>query len=204
MSKLCQTSKRHVHSKQLSTKWVTDIFQAGWCAVCRNGTLKSQTDYLFMCWSGGCFCPSCHTSISNVKGPNLGCVKAHHVQAEKKLSWIRDGTFRKLKFSVSFSCKLSGIASWIWTKMKKRKRFLFLSSTWDCWKEKNKKKRNKSMCGERRWEVMSDGGRVRARKKKDSQHCFICLGVGWCKQTQSLCKLLILWTVKSSLWKQEN
>lgn len=141
MSKLCQTSKRHVHWKQFNTKWVTDIFQEGWCAVCRNGTLKSQTDYLFMCWSGGCFCPSCHTSISNVKGPHLGCVKTHHMETEKKLSplsWIRDGTFREFKFSVS--CKLSRIISWIWTKMRKRKgfSFLFLSYTWACWKEKKK------------------------------------------------------------------
>lgn len=30
MSDLSQTSKRHVHSKQLSTKWVTDIIQEGW------------------------------------------------------------------------------------------------------------------------------------------------------------------------------
>lgn len=60
MSNLSQTSKRHVHSKQFSTKWVTDIFQEGWPAVCQNGTLKRQTDYLFMCWFGGCFCHLFH------------------------------------------------------------------------------------------------------------------------------------------------
>lgn len=49
-------------------------------AVSQNGTLKRQTDYLFMCWCGGCFCPSCHTSISNVRGPHLGCVKMHNVE----------------------------------------------------------------------------------------------------------------------------
>lgn len=38
----------------------------------------------------------------------------------------------------------------------------------------------RSMCSERRWEVMCDGGRVKARqaKEKDSQHGFICQGVG--------------------------
>lgn len=82
--------------------------------------------------------------------------------------------------------------------------FLILSPTWEWWKEGKKKKQN-IFC-KRRWEVMCDGGRVKAReaKEKDSQHRFICQGVGWCKQTQSLCKLLILWTVKSSWWKQEN
>lgn len=153
MSKLSQTSKKHVHSKQFSAKWVTDIFQEGWCVVCRNGTLKRQTDYLFMCWSGGCFCPSCHTSISNVKGPHLGCVKTHHVEAKKKLSplsRIRDGTFREFEFSISFSCKLSGITSWIWTKMRKERglSFLFLSSTWECWKEKKKMKSEQVQCAE--------------------------------------------------------
>lgn len=34
------------------------------------------------------------------------------------------------------------------------------------------------MCSEWRWEVMCDGGRMQARKEKDSQHDFICLGVG--------------------------
>lgn len=88
MSKLSWTSKKHVHSKQFSTQWVTDIFQEGWPVVCRNGTLKRQTDYLFMCWFGGCFCPSCHTSISNVKGPHLGCVKMHHMEKEETLSLL--------------------------------------------------------------------------------------------------------------------
>lgn len=53
---------------------------------CRNGTVKRQTDYLFICWFGGCFCPSWRTSIPNVKGPHLGCVKMHHVETETKLS----------------------------------------------------------------------------------------------------------------------
>ena len=53
---------------------------------CQNGTVKRQTDYLFMCWFGGCFCPSCCISIPNVKGPHLGCVKMHHVETEAKLS----------------------------------------------------------------------------------------------------------------------
>lgn len=121
MSKLSRTSKRRVHSKQFSTKWVTGIFQEGWPAVCWNGTLKRQTDYLFMCWFGGCFCPSCHTSISNVKGPHLGCVKMHHVETGKKLSVAlvdRDGIFRGSKFSISLSCKLFGIPSWIWTELR--------------------------------------------------------------------------------------
>lgn len=121
MSKLSRTSKRRVHSKQFSTKWVTGIFQEGWPAVCRNGTLKRQTDYLFMCWFGACFCPSCHTSISNVKGPHLGCVKMHHVETGKKLSVAlvdRDGIFRGSKFSISLSCKLFGIPSWIWTELR--------------------------------------------------------------------------------------
>lgn len=40
--------------------------------------------------------------------------------------------------------------------------------------------KKQSICCERRWEVMFDGGRVKARKakEKDSPHCFICLGVG--------------------------
>lgn len=121
MSKLSRTSKRRVHSKQFSTKWVTGIFQEGWPAVCWNGMLKRQTDYLFMCWFGGCFCPSCHTSISNVKGPHLGCVKMHHVETGKKLSVAlvdRDGIFRGSKFSISLSCKLFGIPSWIWTELR--------------------------------------------------------------------------------------
>lgn len=121
MSKLSRTSKRRVHSKQFSTKWVTGIFQEEWPAVCRNGTLKRQTDYLFMCWFGACFCPSCHTSISNVKGPHLGCVKMHHVETGKKLSVAlvdRDGIFRGSKFSISLSCKLFGIPSWIWTELR--------------------------------------------------------------------------------------
>lgn len=63
------------------------------------------------------------------------------------------------------------------------------------------------MCGERA-EV---GGHVWRRtserkkpRRKDSRHRFICQGVGWCKQTRGLCKLLILWTVKSPRWRQEN
>lgn len=163
-----------------------------------------QTDYLFMCWFGGCFCPSCHTSISNVKGPHLGCVKMHHVETEKKSSLRSQAeSFRGSKFSVSFSCKLFGIASRIWTKLEKGMCFFILSSTSLCcvcvWREKN------CVCSEQRWEVMCDGGRAKARKakQKDRQCFFICLGVG-CKQTQSLCKLLISWTVKSSRWKQEN
>lgn len=93
-----------------------------------------------------------------------------------------------------------GIASWIWTKLGKGMVFLF---TWECWKEKVS--RECALSGGGRSCVMA-GVRVQARKakEKDSQHYFICLGVGWCKQTQSLCKLLILWTVKSSLWKQEK
>lgn len=37
-----------------------------------------------------------------------------------------------------------------------------------------------NMYSERRWEVMCDGGQVKARKvkEKDSQRCFICHGVG--------------------------
>lgn len=85
---LSLTSKQRVHSKQFCTKWVTDMIQEGWPVVSQNGTLKRQTDYLFMCWSGGCFCPSCHTSISNVRGPHLGCVKMHHVEREKNLSLL--------------------------------------------------------------------------------------------------------------------
>lgn len=52
------------------------------------------------------------------------------------------------------------------------------------------------------------GGRscvtAREAKEEDIQRCFICQRVGWCKQTHSLCKLLILWSVKSSWRKQEN
>lgn len=46
--------------------------------------------------------------------------------------------------------------------------------------EGEKKTKKNSTCSEWRWEVMCDGGWVQAReaKEKDSQHCFICLGVG--------------------------
>lgn len=59
------------------------------------------------------FCSSCHTSISNVKGPHLGCVKMHHMV----VTALTDCSCRGSKFS--FSCKLLGITSWIWTKLGK-------------------------------------------------------------------------------------
>lgn len=193
---LSQTSKQRVHSKQFCTKWVTDMIQEGWPVVSQNGTLKRQTDYLFMCWSGGCFCPSCHTSISNVRGPHLGCVKMHHVETEKNLSLLahtETALSEDPSLALAPAVKLFGIASWIWTQRGEGMGFLILSSTWECWKEK--KSRACAVSGGGRSCVMAGEWK---RKEKDSQCCFICQGVGWCKQTRSLCKLLILWTVKSS------
>lgn len=106
----------------------------------------------------------------------------------------RDGSFRGSKFSLSFSCKFT---SWICTKLRKEKEFIFLilSSIWDYWEWI----RALAVSGGGRSCVMADVcGPGKKEKEKDSENCFICLGVGWCKQTQSLCKLLILWTMKSS------
>lgn len=129
----------------------------------------------------------------------------------KRTTWRRedvvagwDGSFRRSEFSLANTSarKLFGIASWIWTE-RREGAFSILSSTWE-----RENRQSVIVSCERRWEVtscaMADEWKPGKAKEEDSQTCFICPGVGWCKQTRSLCKLLILWTVKSSRWKQEN
>ena len=159
MSKHSQTSKKRVHSKQFSTQWVTDIFQEGIPVVFQNGTLKQQTDYLFMCWFGGCFCPSCHTSISNVKGPHLGCVKMHHIhmEKEKKLSLLSVSEVPSLALALAVN-SLESLHKYEPSYSKRKDPTIHLGVL-----EGENKQR---MCSEWRWEVMCDGGRVQARKSE--------------------------------------
>lgn len=139
-----------------------------------------------MCWFGGCFWPSCRTSISNVKGPHLSCVKIHReVVAACSLGRIRQ--LRNIRVVLALAVNS------LEELHKYYKKNVSCSS------------RPRGSVGRRReaeqvlWaEVMCDGGRTR-RKIVDA--VFIFLRFVWCKQTQILCKRLISWTGNLSWWK---
>lgn len=130
--KACQNSAEHQSDVFIQNSWALNesqtSFKEAWPVVCRNGTPKRQTDYLFMCWFDGCFGPSCHTSISNVKGPHLGCVKEEVSRGETGPSQLlsqKETAFffffsKGCKFSFSLSCTLFGLSSWIWILLWKK------------------------------------------------------------------------------------
>lgn len=114
----------------------------------------------------------------------------HHVEAAHK-------------FSISFSCNLSESSHGPGREKKKEWTSFYFSCPPPVVLEGEERSGIRACAakgGGRSW-VMANESKP---GKRHSQHSFTCLGVGWCKQMQSLCKLLILWTVKSSLWKQEN
>lgn len=119
----------------------------------KNGTLKSQTDYLFMCWFGGCFRPSCHTFLSNVKEPCSGCVTMHQVETETKwspLSQIETVDSEDPSLAISLSSKLFGITSMNMDQFEKQENGI---SSPDPLLHLGVLGVNQSMCSERRWEV---------------------------------------------------